>query len=300
VIADTMKKILITGASGFLGYNLCCDLQSEYEIYTTQHSVDPVFKGKDSIALSLTGSLKPVEAFIEKNNIDTIIHCAAVSKPGPCSKNPEYAIEVNVSGTRSLAEVAFNKHCSFIFFSTDLLYNSGSGPHKEDEADPYLVYSKTKFDAELEAFMVNPATVVLRSALIFGNDDQVHGSFLRDNERDLLKKKPLTLFTNQYRTPIWSHDIAQAIILILQKNIKSRVYNIGGDTRINRYDLGMMFAEIFGWNDNLMIPVAMEAITENAPYLKDCSLDSSRIKDELGWEPTPLESAFREVAQKWV
>ncbi|MCD4653959.1 NAD(P)-dependent oxidoreductase [bacterium] len=294
-----MNRVLVTGASGFLGYNLCKDLQSNYEVFATRHLTDPVCPVKDSVLLDLKGSIKPVEMFVAENKIDAIIHLAALSKAGTCAGNPDLAKEINVAGTRALAEVASRQSAAFIFLSSDLVYNSGSGPHTEDDADPHLVYSETKFDAEMEAFLAHPSTVVFRSALIFGNDDGVHGSFLRDNENDLKAGKSLTLFSDQFRSPVWSKDIARAVHLIIQKNIRSRIFNIGGDTRINRYDFGIMAAEIFGWNDDLMIPVAMEAFTGNAPFLKDCSLDSSRLKSETGWEATPLETALKQVAAEW-
>jgi len=198
-----------------------------------------------------------------------------------------------------MAEIAARRRLPFIFMSTDLVYNSGQGPHGEADADPHMVYSETKFDAEFEAFKVCPRTVVLRATLIFGNDDGVHGSFLRENEQDLNAGKTLTLFTDQFRTPVWSRDIAAAIRIILEKELRSQVFNVGGDTRINRYDLGLRAAERFGWNTDQMVPVAMETVTADAPYLQDCSLDSSRLKRMGGWAPTPLDDALYDVARAW-
>lgn len=294
-----MKRLLITGTSGFLGYNLCKDLQDNFTVFGTRHDAQPACSPADTVAMDLSGSLKPVEAFIGDQNIEAIIHCAAMSKAGPCSRNPDEARHINVYGTRGLAEIAARRRIPFIFISTDLVYNSGEGPHGEADADPHLVYSETKFDAELEAFKVCPRTVVLRAALIFGNDDGVRGSFLRDNEQDLGAGKTLTLFTDQYRTPVWSRDIAAAIRIVIDRELRSQVFNIGGDTRINRYDLGLKVAKIFGWNSEQMVPVAMETVTSDAPYMMDCTLDSSRFMKIGGWTPTPLDKALTAVAGAW-
>lgn len=292
-------KVLITGASGFLGYNLCRDLKDRHLIYASQYQTPVTCSVEDSVQMDLTGSLKPVDTFIADRGIEAIIHCAAMSKASPCAAKPTLAQQINIDGTRGLAQIAAQHRIPFIFISTDLVYNSGFGPHSEENADPYLPYSESKFDAEMQTFLVHPQTVVLRCALIFGNDDGIHGSFIRDNENDLNNGKTLTLFTDQFRSPVWSRDIARAIDLILADRIQSNIFNLGGDRRLSRYDLGLLLAEIFNWNDDLIIPVSMEAITKNAKYLKDCSLDSSRLESMIQWKATPLETALKSVAAEW-
>lgn len=294
-----MKKLLITGASGFLGFNLCRYLHNEYSIHATYHATEVSAPVDGQVRMDLAGSLRPVDDWIGKHGIGAIIHCAAMSRTGLCQADPEMARRLNVGGTSALAAIAAARRIPFVFISTDLLYNSGSGPHSEDDADPHMIYSQTKFDAEIEAFLACPATVVLRCALIYGSDDGKHGSFLRENQNDLDQGKILKLFTDQYRSPVWSRDIADAIHRILSRGIDSQVYNVGGDTRINRYELGMLAAGILGWDEQRMIPVSMSGITADAPFLRDCSLNNQRLKNETGWNPTPLQAALKEVAREW-
>lgn len=294
-----MRKLLITGASGFLGYNLCRDLMRNYSVYATRHTTQPVCDVAGLVKMDLAGSKQPLEDWMGQNGIQGMIHCAAMSKAAPCKADPKRARLMNVDATRELAQIAQKRRIPFIFISTDLVYNSGPGPHAEDDADPRLVYSETKFDAETAAFIVYPSTVVLRCALIFGNDDGVHGSFLRDNEVDLKAGKHLKLFTDQYRSPVWSRDIADAIHRIVSQGIRSRIFNAGGSSRINRYELGLMAAKWMKWNEDQLIPVSMTGITSDAASLRDCSLDSTRLQTETGWCPTPLDEALARVAEEW-
>ncbi|MBN1295386.1 NAD(P)-dependent oxidoreductase [bacterium] len=294
-----IRNVLITGTSGFLGYNLCRDLGETFTLFGTHHE-SPLNAPVQAVTpMDLTGSLKPVEGFIRQYGIEAIIHCAAVSRAGACARNPYLTRQVNIEGTRALATVAQQLSVQFLFMSTDLVYNSGPGPHDETDADPHMIYSESKFDAEMEAFRVHPGTVVLRAALMFGNDDGLHGSFLRENERDLATGNVLTLFTDQYRTPVWSRDVARAVTMILKYRVRSQIFNIGGDARVNRYDLGLLMADVFRWDADRMIPVAMEGMTADAPYLTDCSLDCTRIHRETGWQPTPLREALEQVAREW-
>ncbi len=294
-----MKKILITGASGLLGYNLCRDLANDYTVFATRNRTEPPDTVAGTIKMDLAGSLKPLNNWIKQSRIHAIIHCAAISKPALCASDPKRAYSLNVIASRDLAAIAQENKSRFIFISTDLVYNSGIGPHQEADADPQMIYSQTKFDAEIEIFMVCPTAIVLRSALIFGPDNGIHGSFLRENHKDLSEGKFLKLFTDQFRSPIWSRDIANAIHRILSHDITSQIFNIGGSTRISRYDLGMRAAEIFKWDTSKIIPVQMEGITSDAPFLKDCSLNSSRLQNETAWKATDLKDALTKVANEW-
>jgi dTDP-4-dehydrorhamnose reductase len=294
-----MKNILITGASGLLGYNLCRDLQNYYKIFAVRHRTQPPDTVSGIVDIDLGGSLKLLNTWIEQNNIHAIIHCAALSKPALCAADPDRASLLNVAASRDLASIAKQQGLRFLFTSTDLVYNSGEGPHHESDADPRILYSETKFDAEMEIFLVCPQAVVLRCALIFGADNGVHGSFLRDNDRDLQEGRYLKLFTDQYRSPVWSRDIADAIHRILSLGIRSQVYNIGGSTRLSRYELGMKAAEIFGWDSGRIIPVQMQGMIPDAAYLKDCSMNSSRLQTDTGWKPAALPDALTKVAGEW-
>ncbi|MGB3974808.1 MAG: SDR family oxidoreductase [bacterium] len=294
-----MKHILITGASGLLGYNLCRDLIDDYTIFVTKNKTEPPETVAGTVKMDLAGSLKPLNSWIKQNHIHAIIHCAALSKPALCAADPKRAYSLNVAASRDLAAIAQENKSRFVFLSTDLVYNSGTGPHNEADADPHMVYSQTKFDAEMEVFMVCPSAIVLRSALIFGLDNGVHGSFLRENHKDLSEGKFLKLFMDQFRSPIWSRDIADAIHRILSLDIISQVFNIGGSTRLSRYDLGIMAAKIFNWDTSKIVPVQMEGIISDASYLKDCSLNSSRLERDTGWKATVLQEALTKVAGEW-
>lgn len=296
---NNMKNILITGASGLLGYNLCGDLRNEYTIFAARHRTQPPDTVSGIVDIDLGSSLKQLNTWIEQNDIHAIIHCAALSKPALCTADPDRARLLNVVASRDLASIAQQHRLRFVFTSTDLVYNSGDGPHHESDADPRMLYSETKFDAEMEIFMACPSAVILRCALIFGADNGVHASFLRDNQRDLQEGRYLKLFTDQYRSPVWSRDIADAIHRILSLGIRSQVYNIGGSTRLSRYELGMKAAEIFGWDTDRIIPVQMQGVTLDAPYLKDCSLNSSRLQAETGWNAVALQEALTKVAGEW-
>ncbi len=294
-----MKKVLITGASGFLGYNLCHDLGEVYRIFTTHHKTKAPATAAGSIQWDMTGSFKPLDNWISANHIDVVIHCAALSKPGLCSADPQLAHIMNVDATRELGLIAAKHKITMIFVSTDLVYNSGAGPHKEDEADPYLLYSETKFDAEMKLFTVYPSSIVLRSGLMYGSYHGSSGSFLHENDKSLTRCEHIKLFIDQYRSPVWSRDIANAVHRIISMGLKSQIYNIGGSTRINRYDLGMMAADVFNWDQNKILPVPMDTITKDAAFLKDCSLDSARLEKETGWKATSLADSLKVVASEW-
>ena len=89
-----MKKILITGASGFVGSRTVAALQGTYELITPCHS-----------ELDIT-SEDAVESFISRTQPDAILHLAALSNTGYCEEHPQESYLVNVISVENIAKAA--------------------------------------------------------------------------------------------------------------------------------------------------------------------------------------------------
>ena len=121
-----MKKLLITGASGFLGRRIADFYSETYEIAAPTHTeldiTDP-----DNIAFVL-----------KKYQPDVIIHCAAMSDVGRCEKEPEQSWNINVAGSVNVAKAAGEINAKCILCSSDQVYFSmleadNAKAHREEE-----------------------------------------------------------------------------------------------------------------------------------------------------------------------
>jgi dTDP-4-dehydrorhamnose reductase len=292
------KRVLITGVSGFLGYNLCCDLGSRFDIIGTVHRSSGAGPCAELVELDLERP-NSIETYLKQARLDAIVHTAAMSQPDDCEKDPERAWRINVEASEALARIASKCNSLFIFTSTDLLY-SGKGPHNENSPNPLLVYAKGKLEAERRIREVNSKAVILRCALMFGPDNGLYRSFAGKMKAVIDSGGSLRLFTDQYRTPLWVGDASFAIERILKSAVTSQVLNLGGPDRLTRFNFGLIMSRIFEWNPDRLIPVKMSDLTDLVQRNHDCSLDSSKAQVQLSWQPKSVETALMRLKETWI
>ena len=81
-----MKKLLVTGASGFLGWNICRDAGKEWSIFGTVFSNPVEIAGVNIIKIDLT-DYKALKILFNKIRPDAVIHTAAAANPNYCQEN---------------------------------------------------------------------------------------------------------------------------------------------------------------------------------------------------------------------
>jgi dTDP-4-dehydrorhamnose reductase len=289
------QKILITGASGFLGYVLCRELKARFRItgsFLTRRTSLPDIS---LISLDLTDSALAVRDAIWKASPDGIIHAAALANADECESSPNDAWNINTEGSEKLAAAAAERDIPVIYISTDLVYSKGTGPFDETRASPAMVYSRSKFAGEQKILAANPRNAVLRCALMYGYDDGIRTSIVRRMDTAIQNNQTLTLFTDQYRTPLWAPDIANAVTSLLSGKGTARVFNMAGPDRLTRYEFGLIASKIFGWDPKLIKPVKIADLNHLAFRSYDCSLDCSRAIEQLGWTPTPVREGLEKM-----
>jgi dTDP-4-dehydrorhamnose reductase len=108
----------------------------------------------------------------------------------------------------------------------------------------------------------------------------------------LREGRPLNLFRDQFRTPVDVGSVAAAVEQMLVRSAHG-LFHVGGAQRLSRYELGLRVARVLGLPEDLIEPVSQK-LQPGAPRPADVSMDSTRARTELGWEPLPLEASVRE------
>jgi dTDP-4-dehydrorhamnose reductase len=287
-----MRSVLITGASGFVGENLAhrfkqnCRLYLAHGRHRPRTEADRVF----SVDLSLRDDFLRA---LEDLEVDTVIHTAAMVSPDSCEKDPSAAHAVNVEGTREVAGWAQDRGARMVYFSTDLVFDGQKGWYEEgDPPGPLNVYGRTKLEAEEQVARICTRWVILRLALSYGPARGAKGDWTLAMRRDLIQGKTLQLFTDQFRSPAYVGDTAEAVFRLARAG-RNGLYHVGGAERISRYEFARTFCRLFRLAEDRFLPVRMEEVRMGAPRARDCSLSTEKLTRETGLAPRGVEEGLR-------
>jgi len=290
-----MARILVTGASGFLGHHVALHLRDRHEVFGLYLAHPVALEGCSLARLDLTDE-GSVHGFLEEVRPDVIVHTAALGDADRCERHPAEAYLVNVRGTENLVQGAVRIGARLVYISTDLIYDGTKGDYdEEDEPRPLNVYAETKLLGEQRAVALCKQTLVLRLALMYGRGSMARSSFTDWLFDRLAKGQEVPLFADQYRTPLFVGQAAEVIGRLIEKPEVSGIYNLGGGERVSRYEFGLKFCEVFNLPKGLLKPIAMEAFGYAARRPKDCSLNSSKLSTLLNIRPLTVEEGLEEM-----
>lgn len=287
-----MRRLLVTGAGGFLGWNLCRELANTWDVVGTVRSQPVPLPSVHSVRLDLTDHALLRRTFREVRP-DGVIHAAAISRPDRCQLEPSESARINVDVSVMLAELCAEAGIPLAFTSSDLVFDGRNAPYREeDPVSPVSIYGEQKAKAEEEILKRWPSAVVCRMALMFGDGGPGGASFLQPMVRAMRKGEPLKLFVDEVRTPLSGRDAAAGLALALES--ASGILHLGGPERISRFDFGRLVAEVLNLPGAVLVPTRQRDVSTPAPRPPDVSLDSSRAR-RLGFRPKPLRKALEDL-----
>ncbi|NEP47290.1 MAG: NAD(P)-dependent oxidoreductase [Okeania sp. SIO2H7] len=275
-------KLLITGCSGFLGWNLSQIAREKWQVYGTYFSNSVEIPGVKTIKVDLRDIGETKQLFQELRP-DAVIHTAAQSSPNFCQTHPEESYQINVVVSENIAAICADYNVPCVFTSTDLVFNGLNPPYKEtDPVSPVSYYGEQKVLAEVGMLERYPKTAICRMPLMFGIASPSSHSFIQPFIKSLREGKELNLFVDEYRTPVSGTTAARGLLLALEK--VEGYLHLGGKEHLSRYDFGCLMAEILQLPKDLLKPCLQEDVKMAAPRPKDLFLDSSKAFN-LGYQP---------------
>jgi len=285
-------KLLVTGASGFLGWYLCQKMSNEFEVMATYYKNPlevPCIKMQKLDILDV----KTMKSIFSSFNPSIVIHLAAISQPNVCHKNPVLSRRINVEGTYHLASLCADLDIKLIFTSTDQVFDGKNPPYSENErVCPINYYGENKVDAERVIQRVHPNTVIYRLPLLFGYSHPGAKNFFKDFMQILHEGGTLKLFYDEIRTPVSGQTAAQSILFA--RNLKGGIYHLGGRKRISRYTMGCEMQKLSGLKKARIESCSQKEIRFPAPRPLDVSLDSSKAFS-LGYTPPSFEADLQQA-----
>jgi len=235
-----------------------------------------------------------------------IVHTAALTSTGICERDPEAAERANVSATRNLVEAAReiagaldtaskNRPPYLIFTSTDLVFDGEAAPYREDSpTSPVMRYGQTKVAAEKIVLDYEGPRTVLRPAILYGLPAPGRPSFLEWIAGPLRRGEKVTLFTDEWRTPVRIEDVVEVIARLLATPCNGMLH-CGGADRLSRLEMGEIVARRWNLDAGLLRAARRSDVALDCPRPRDVSLDSSLLARVLGFRPVGFREGIEQM-----
>ena len=308
------KAILITGGAGFIGSHLVRRMVNRYP--NTQFvNLDALTYAGDTAKLKdiafqphyqfVHGDITDtalVKKLFTQYDFDGVIHLAAESHVDQSIKNPLNFAQTNVMGTLTLLETARRawegsfEGKRFYHISTDEVYGSlgTEGKFTETTAyDPRSPYSASKAASDhfVRAYYhTYGLPVVLSNCSNNYGPDQYPEKLIPLFIQNIVQQKPLPVYGDGQNIRDWLYveDHAEAIDLIFSQGKVGETYNIGGNNEIKNIDIVQQLISIAdkylgrpeGYSQKLI-----NYVTDRLGHDFRYAIDTSKIKNDLNWEP---------------
>jgi len=273
-------KILITGAQGLLGSNLCTIYSDSHEVFATELT-KPKFPDCENHILDITGNLN----LITELKPDLVINCAAIVDVDYCEKNPDKAMEVNAKAVKNLSDACAKSH--LIHISTDMVFDGETGNYSEDDVvNPLNIYSKSKLAGE--EFV--KGTVIRTN--IYGWNMLDKMSLAEWMLAKFESGEGFSGFNDVYFSPILVNNLADACLELHSLNFKG-ILNVAG-SNCTKFEFGQTLAKVFDLDQNLIKPASVDDMKFAARRPKNMTLNTDKAKSMLKTKLLDMESGLRE------
>lgn len=251
-------KILLTGASSYVGARLYFDLSKLFDVVGTYHGnrLSPKF-----IPLDITNSTEITQT-ISFQKPDIILHVAADANPRTCEANPEKAIALNQTSTENIVREANAMGAKMIFMSSLGAVN------------PEDVYGETKLHSEEYAKNTNAGWIILRPSLIIGYSPNTQNDRPFNRILKNIDTKTEAIYDTSWKfQPTYIGHLSEVIETVIRKNMWNKIIPIVTPDLKSRFDIAHDILKAF---DIKVSPIdkhdSMRTITDDLSTLKRLNL----------------------------
>lgn len=285
-------KVLITGGSGLLGQFLNRELAERFSVLTTYKSNKGNCSEFNSTQIDLANHALVAELF-ESFKPNVVVHAAAVSNPNAAMRLTQKDVySINVKATERLAQLCEKYFAKLIYLSTDLVYAGYRDSMLKEDAKliPVSLYAETKLLGEIKIKNVFDNYIILRTALLYGFSATHAKNHFQEIYEKLKSGIPVSLFVDQYRTPLALQDAARIIRELIQKDISTEILNFGGLERVSRFELGKILCRTANLDTNLLKKISLNDL-QNYPAVADVSMNTDKLQS-YGIKQKTIEEAI--------
>lgn len=292
-------KVLITGATGMLGCDLCKEFSVEGDVTGLARGQRKVkqCRASEMLAADITDRDRLIQ-IVRKLRPEVVVNSAAIADVDFCELNPEEAFRVNAEGAKNVADAATAADALLIQVSTDYVFDGekGSAYTEEDKPNPLGVYGDSKLAAEDYIRSSVGRYAIIRSSWMFGAWGKNFVDFIVESAK---KGDKIKAISEKFGSPTYTVDLAKAIFDLTTKmergspaaagrsaslrRAPSGIYHISNAGVCSRYEFAKEILEFCKLNTELMPITAKDA---GGPALRPklSALDNTKISKALGYK----------------
>jgi dTDP-4-dehydrorhamnose reductase len=303
-IEKKRRTVLVTGANGMFGRDLCAELSNTYDVtgldvtgQATAHFVQCDIREKESVV-----------RVIEKRDPDLVIHAAAWTDVDGCEADPEKARSVNEQGTKNVSIAAKRCGAPVVFISTDFIFDGtkGTAYTEKDQPHPLGVYARSK-DAGERTITELDSYIIIRTGWLYGT----HGKNFVDTILAIAKReKQLKVVSDQVGSPTYTKDLARALSRLLEvlqpfRNSGKRepqtahrtplkeIYHISNKGAVSWFDYTKTILELARM-EREVLPITSSELGRLAKRPAFSVLDNTKFEKAAGFVMRKWQDALRE------
>lgn len=267
-------NILVTGCNGQLGRSIRKEAEGSKDnyIYTDVEELD------------ITDE-KAVKDFVDENEIDVIVNCAAYTNVDAAEDNEGVAMKINGEAPGILARAIKGREGSLIHISTDYVFG-GAGknePLNENVApSPTGAYGRTKLKGEELIAESEASAVILRTAWLYSD---YGNNFVEKILKLLENRDSIKVVFDQCGTPTYASDLAEAIVdMITERKIKGNegIYHFSNEGVCSWYDFAHAAAKLVGLKNKEILPCHSSEFPSKVVRPPYSVLDKTKYKETFG------------------
>jgi dTDP-4-dehydrorhamnose reductase len=291
-------RLLVTGASGLLGLNLCLVAsQQGHAVTGLVHSRglrNAPFEVRQVDLLDMDRTLDVIEA----SEPEAIIHCAAVASINAAEKAPDLSLRLNGAVPGELAGAAACWKVPFLHISSDAVFDGQQGGYTEtDPTQPLSIYARTKLTGEQAVLAANPDALIART-VFYGwslSGKRSLGEFFYNALRE---GSPINGFEDVFFCPLYVETLAETLLEMLTAELTG-IYHVVGSESLSKFEFGQRIAHRFGLDPELISPIRGAGLDRGAPRSSNLTLSNEKLQKDLGHSLPNVDEGLDLFYQRW-
>jgi len=276
-------RILVTGARGMLGSDLCEVLSGRHEV--TGVDIEDGDITDPEVARRLVADARP----------QTVVHCAAYTDVDGSEREPDKAYRVNADGAASVAAACRDAGCTMVYLSTDYVFDGRSWrPYREDDAPaPLGVYGASKLEGEKRVREATPRHFVVRTSWLFG----LNGRNFVDTIIGLAQdRKTLEVVNDQVGSPTFTRDLSRGLAGVVESD-RFGIYHASNAGTCSWFNFAREILRVWGNAGTEVVPVDSARLGRPAKRPALSVLDTTLFRSTFGFTMPHWKDALAEYLE---